>query len=171
MAGENKLELVVEVDVSKGNASLKSMNSGFSSMEQAAVQAARGASSGMDMVAASMAKAAVAGNLFADVIKDAIEWERRWTVEAAQYAAYTGKMGASMAALAKAHGELPGVAQSAVMAIKAVGLSLLDVARIARVEPEIVAGWEYGETSPSPRQLAFIARATGVPVEAFSGAR
>lgn len=50
---------------------------------------------------------------------------------------------------------------------KAAGLSLLDVARVDRVEPEIVAKWEYGETSPSPRQLAFLAKATGTPPETF----
>ena len=36
MADNNKLELVVEVDVHKANASIKSVNTGLSSMEQAA---------------------------------------------------------------------------------------------------------------------------------------
>src|ERR1017187_7842347 len=36
MADNNKLELVVEVDVNKANASIKSINTGLSSMEQAA---------------------------------------------------------------------------------------------------------------------------------------
>lgn len=42
---------------------------------------------------------------------------------------------------------------------KEAGLSMLDVARIARAEPEIVAGCEHGETSASPRQLAFLVAA------------
>ena len=37
---DNKLELVVEVDVNKANASIKSVNTGLSSMEQAAGHAA-----------------------------------------------------------------------------------------------------------------------------------
>ena len=41
MADNNKLELVVEVDVNKANASIKSINTGLSSMEQAAGKAAR----------------------------------------------------------------------------------------------------------------------------------
>ena len=44
----NKLELVVEVDVNKANASIKSVNTGLSSMEQAASKAAHGASAGYD---------------------------------------------------------------------------------------------------------------------------
>ena len=48
---DNKLELVVEVDVNKANASIKSVNTGLSSMEQAAGKAARGASAGIDGIA------------------------------------------------------------------------------------------------------------------------
>ncbi|MDZ4801797.1 MAG: hypothetical protein SGI92_26875 [Bryobacteraceae bacterium] len=44
MADNNALELVVEVDVNKANASTRSINTGLSSMEQAAGRAARGAS-------------------------------------------------------------------------------------------------------------------------------
>ena len=126
MADNNKLELVVEVDVNKANASIKSINTGLSSMEQAASKAARGASAGIDGITVSMAKGAVAGNLLADVIKGAIEWAKKWTVEAAQYAAHTTKMEASMNALAKAHGEVPGAVNSAVEAIKKVGFSTQD---------------------------------------------
>jgi len=46
MASDNKLELVVQVDVDKANASIKSVNAGLSSMEQTAAKAARGASAG-----------------------------------------------------------------------------------------------------------------------------
>jgi len=44
MPADNKLELVVEVDVNKANASIKSINTGLSSTEQAAGKAARIAS-------------------------------------------------------------------------------------------------------------------------------
>ena len=43
---DNKLELVVQVDVDKANASIKSVNAGLSSMEQTAAKAVRGASAG-----------------------------------------------------------------------------------------------------------------------------
>jgi hypothetical protein len=61
MADNNKLELVVEVDVNKANASIKSVNTGLSSMEQAASKAAHGASAGIDGMTASMVKGAAAG--------------------------------------------------------------------------------------------------------------
>ena len=57
---DNKLELVVEVDVNKANASIKSVNTGLSSMEQAAGRATRGASAGIDGMTASMVKGATA---------------------------------------------------------------------------------------------------------------
>jgi hypothetical protein len=61
MADNNKLELVVEVDVNKANASIKSINTGLSSMEQAAGKAARGASAGIDGLTVSMVKGSAAG--------------------------------------------------------------------------------------------------------------
>src|SRR5712692_6930133 len=100
----NKLELVVEVDVNKANASIKSVNTGLSSMEQAASKAAHGASAGIDGMTASMVKGAAAGNLIAESIKKALEWAKEWTIEAANHAEHTGKMGMSMVALAKEHG-------------------------------------------------------------------
>src|ERR1017187_3979511 len=54
MADNSKLELVVEVDVNKANASIKSVNTGLSNMEQAATQAAHNASQGIDGMTASM---------------------------------------------------------------------------------------------------------------------
>ena len=53
---DNKLELVVEVDVKKANASIKTVNTGLSSIEQTAAKAARGTSSGIDGMTASMVK-------------------------------------------------------------------------------------------------------------------
>jgi len=96
MADNSKLELVVEVDVNKANASIKSINTGLSSMEQAAAQAAKGASQGIDGLTVSMVKGATAGNLLADSIKGALGWIKDWTVGAAQYAAHTDKMALSM---------------------------------------------------------------------------
>jgi hypothetical protein len=86
MASDNKLELVVEVDVNKANASIKSINTGLSSMEQAAGKAARGASAGIDGLTVSMVKGSAAGNLLADSIKKALEWAKEWTLGAAQHA-------------------------------------------------------------------------------------
>src|ERR1039457_841683 len=77
MADHNKLELVVEVDVNKANASIKSVNTGLSSMEQAASKAARGASVGIDGMTASMVKGAAAGNSTAESIKKALEFDSR----------------------------------------------------------------------------------------------
>ena len=68
MASDNKLELVVEVDVNKANASIKSINTGLSSMKQAAGKAARGASAGIDGLTVSMVKGSAAGNLLAGVV-------------------------------------------------------------------------------------------------------
>src|ERR1035437_5770534 len=104
MADTNKLELVVEVDVNKANASIKSINTGLSSIEQAAGRAARGASVGIDGLTVSMVKGAAAGNLLADSIQKALDWAQEWTLGAAQHAAHTDKMSMSMAALARAHG-------------------------------------------------------------------
>jgi len=50
MPADNKLELIVEVDFNKANASIKSISTGPSSMEQAAGKAPRRASTGVDRV-------------------------------------------------------------------------------------------------------------------------
>jgi hypothetical protein len=126
MADNSKLELVVEVDVNKANASIKSVNTGLSSMEQAATQAARGASAGIDGMTASMVKGATAGNLLADSIKEALNWAKEWTIGAAQHAAHTDKMALSMESLAKAHKVSSEAASNAVQAVKAVGFETQD---------------------------------------------
>jgi len=61
MAADNKLELVVEIDTNRANASIKSVDSSLSSMEAAADRSARGASTGIDGLTASMVKGAVVG--------------------------------------------------------------------------------------------------------------
>ena len=100
---DNKLELVVQVDVDKANASIKSVNAGLSSMERTAAKAASGASSGIDGLTVRMVKGATAASLLADAIKKAVEWAKNWTVEAAKMAAHESRMEASGRALAKAH--------------------------------------------------------------------
>jgi hypothetical protein len=126
MADNNKLELVVEVDVNKANASIKSINTGLSSMEQAAGKAARGASAGIDGLTVSMVKGSAAGNLLADSIKKALDWAKEWTLGAAQHAAHTDKMSLSMAALAKAHGVSAEASNRAVEAVKKIGFGTQD---------------------------------------------
>lgn len=126
MPDNSKLELVVEVDVNKANASIKSVNTGLSSMEQAVTQAARGASQGIDGMTASMVKGATAGHLLADSIKEALNWAREWTLGAAEHAAHTDKMGLSMQSLAKAHGISSEAAAKAVESVKKVGFEMQD---------------------------------------------
>jgi hypothetical protein len=123
MADNNKLELVVEVDANKANASIKSLNTGLSSIEQSAANAAKGASTGLDGMTASMVKGATAGNLLADAIKGALDWAKEWTLDAAKHAAHTDKMGLSMEALAKAHGVASEAAKEAIDTIKHIGFS------------------------------------------------
>ena len=121
MADNSKLELVVEVDVNKANSSIKSVNTGLTSMEQAATQAARGASQGIDGMTASMVKGATAGALLADAIKEAVNWVKAWTIGAAEHAAHTDKMALSMNSLAKAHRISAEAAGQAVESVKKVG--------------------------------------------------
>src|SRR5512140_1720644 len=123
---DNKLELVVEVDVAKGNASIKTLNTGLSSIEQAASKAGRGASAGIDSITVSMAKGVVAGNLFADAIKSALSTAKAWTMEAVQYAAHTSRMTVVTQHLARAHGENGGAAMRWVEAVKKIGFSTQD---------------------------------------------
>src|ERR1035441_5080004 len=123
---DNKLELVVEVDVNKANASIKSINTGLSSMEQAAGKAAGVASAGIDGLTVSMVKGSAAGNLLADSIKKALDWAKEWTLGAAQHAAHTDKMSLSMTALGKAHGVSAEASNRAVEAVKKVGFGTQD---------------------------------------------
>ena len=110
----------------KANASIKSINTGLSGMEQAAGKAALGASAGMDGLTVSMVKGSAAGNLLADSIKKALDWAKEWTLGAAQHAAHTDKMSLSMAALARAHGVSAEASNRAVEAVKKVGFGTQD---------------------------------------------
>ena len=121
MASDNKIELVVTVEVDKANQSIKSVNANLSGIEQAAVKAARGASQGIDGMTAAMVKGATAGNLFAEAIKKAIETVKEWTIDAAKQAAQEERAAIVTRALAKAHGDGAAAAQKAVEAIREVG--------------------------------------------------
>lgn len=123
---DNKLELVVEVDVNKANASIKTLNAGLSSIESTATKTARGASHGIDGLTASMVKGATAGNLLAEGIKKAIEWAKEWTIEAAKAAAHDSRMEASTRALAKAHGVSAEAMEKAADAVRKVGFHFED---------------------------------------------
>ncbi|SPF32982.1 hypothetical protein SBA4_1220004 [Candidatus Sulfopaludibacter sp. SbA4] len=80
------------MDVNKANASIKSINTSLSSMEQAASKASRGASAGIDGLTVSMVKGATAGNLLTDAIKHGVAWLKKWTIDAAKSAANTDRM-------------------------------------------------------------------------------
>jgi hypothetical protein len=68
MPTDHRLELTVEIDINKANASIKSMNAGLSGIEQSATQTAQAASQGIDGVMTAMVKGATAGNLLPDAI-------------------------------------------------------------------------------------------------------
>ena len=121
MADNNKLELVVEVDVNKANASIKSINSGRSSMEDAARKAGSGASHGIDGFTVSMVKGVAAGELLVDAIKRVIEFTKEWTIDAARAAAELERQVSVTNAAAKAFGITNERAQEAVETFKAVG--------------------------------------------------
>jgi hypothetical protein len=122
MPSDNKLELVVEVDANRANASIKSVNANLSSIEQTAANAARGASQGIDGMTASMVKGATAGNLLADAIKKAIDFAKEWTVEAAKLAAHEERLTHAGEGLAKAHGIAASAFHRAVEEVKALGI-------------------------------------------------
>jgi hypothetical protein len=143
MAGNNKLELVIEIDPSKANAAIKGINTGLSSIEQAAVKGATGASAGMDRFTASMVKGATAGNLIADAITNAINVAKEWTIEAAKMAAHEQRMETSSRALAKAHGIATDEFERSVEAIKDVGFLTEDA--VHAVDRLIIADLELSK--------------------------
>ncbi len=121
MAANSTLELTIEVNPSKANAGINSVNTGLSSMEQAAVRASARAAAGIDGFTASMVKGATAGNLLADAIKGALQWVKEWTIGAAKEAAHVARMESAMLALAKAHGINSDAAMRTVEAVQRVG--------------------------------------------------
>ena len=125
---DNRLELVVEVDANKANASIKSVNASLSSMEASAVKTARGAAQGIDGMTAAMVKGATAGNLLADAIKSALAWAKEFTVGSVMMAAQNAKAEASLKALANAHGVGAAAAARQVAAIEEIGFEYTEAA-------------------------------------------
>ena len=103
MAPSGKLELVIEVDTAKGNASIKGFNNNLSSIEQAAAKAGRGAAQGIDGMTASMVKGAAAGVMLGEVMLKALSWAKAWTVAAIQGAMETERLQHVTLGLARAH--------------------------------------------------------------------
>jgi hypothetical protein len=76
MPADNKLELIVEVDFNKANASIKSISTGPSSMEQAAGKAPRGAPAGIDGLTVSMVNGLRTMGIFVDLNKEVDRQEK-----------------------------------------------------------------------------------------------
>lgn len=128
MPTDNKLELVVEIETNRANASIKSVNASLSSMEATAAKSARGAAQGIDGMTAAMVKGATAGNLFADAIKSAVTWAKEFTVGSVMMAAENAKAEASLKALAAAHGVGAAAAAKQVAAIEEIGFEFTEAA-------------------------------------------
>jgi hypothetical protein len=140
---DNKLELVVEVDANRANASIKSVNASLSSMEASAVRTARGAAQGIDGMTAAMVKGATAGNLLADAIKSALAWAKDFTVGSVIMAAENAKAEASLRALANARGVGAIAAARQVSAIEEIGFEYTEAAHA--VQRLIVADLELSK--------------------------
>jgi hypothetical protein len=143
MPADNKLELVVEVDANRANASIKSVNASLSSMEASAAKTARGAAQGIDGMTAAMVKGATAGNLLADAIKSAFAWAKEFTVGSVMMAAQNAKAEASLKALANAHGVGAVAAARQVAAIEEIGFEYTEAAHA--VQRLIVADLELSK--------------------------
>jgi hypothetical protein len=148
---DSRLELVVEVDTNRANASIKSVNASLSSMEASAVKTARGAAQGIDGMTAAMVKGATAGNLLADAIKSALTWAKEFTVGSVMMAAENAKAEASLKALANAHGVGAAAAAKQVTAIEEIGFEYTEAAHA--VQRLIVADLELAK-APGLAKLA-----------------
>jgi hypothetical protein len=140
---DNRLELIVEVDTNRANASIKSVNASLSSMEASALKTARGAAQGIDGMTSAMVKGATAGNLLADAIKSALSWAKDFTVGSVMMAAQNAKAEASLKALANAHGVGAAAAARQVAAIEDIGFEYTEAAHA--VERLIVADLELSK--------------------------
>ncbi|HWR54464.1 MAG TPA: hypothetical protein VN428_25375, partial [Bryobacteraceae bacterium] len=120
---DNKLELIVEVDVDRANASIKSINKGLSSFEQAAKTAARGASQGIDGFAVSVAKGAAAGTVLAHAFEKVVGWVKEYTLEAAKLAARNETLAVVNQQLARANGYQGDSIERLVERVKALGIT------------------------------------------------
>ena len=140
---DNRLELVVEVDTNRANASIKSVNASLSSMEASAVKTARGASQGIDGMTAAMVKGATAGNLLATAIKSALIWAKEFTVGSVMMAAQNAKAEASLKALAGAHGISAAAVGRHTAAIEQIGFEYTEAAHA--IQRLIVADMDLGK--------------------------
>jgi Holliday junction resolvasome RuvABC DNA-binding subunit len=129
---DNKLELIVTVDTDKANASIKSVNAGLSSIESTAVNAARGASRGIDGMTAAIVKGATAGNLLADAIERALGWVKEFTAGSVMMAAQNAKAEAGVRAMAQAHGVSAAAAARHVEAIEQIGFEYNEAAQAVK---------------------------------------
>ncbi|MEN6532170.1 MAG: hypothetical protein ABFD89_00810 [Bryobacteraceae bacterium] len=123
MAADGKLELVVEVDSKRANASIKSINTGLSSMERAAVGSASAASSGIDGLTSSVTKGAFAGTLLASALERVVGWLKEYGVEAVKYAARTETMTVVTQQLARVNGYEGDVLGRLVERLKELGIT------------------------------------------------
>jgi len=141
---DNKLELVVTVEVDKANQSIKSVNASLSGMEASATKSAKGATQGIDGMTAAMVKGATAGSLFADAIKSALAWGKEFTVGSVMMAAENAKAEASLRALATAHGVGAAAASKQVAAIEEIGFEFTEAAHA--VQRLIVADMDLAKS-------------------------
>ena len=108
---DNKLELVVEVDANRANASLKGVNANLSSMEAAAVKSARGASQGIDGMTASMTKAGDDGLAIYGALMSAARAIQSLTIGALEQQDAMGKAAQKVGLSVAAYSELKQVAE------------------------------------------------------------
>lgn len=123
MAADNKLELVIEIDAEKANASVKALNRGLSSIETTVASASKGASSGLDKLTASLIEGVTAGTLLADAIKEGLRYLKELTIESIKAAAHEDRLAAAGVGLAKANGIAAGAFDKAVRSIQELGFS------------------------------------------------
>ena len=123
MPADNKLELVVEVDVNRANASIKSVNAGLTSMEATAAKAARGASSGIDGLTVSVAKGAAAAGVLASAFERVVGWVKTQIEETSRLAARNETLAVVNAQLARANGYNEGSIERLVGRIKDLGIT------------------------------------------------
>jgi hypothetical protein len=82
MGADNKLELVIEINPSKPNAAITSINKNISDFEKQIVTSTQKASSGFDGMTASMTKGVLAGNAIYDMAKKGFEMLKSFTLGA-----------------------------------------------------------------------------------------
>ncbi|MBI2815963.1 MAG: hypothetical protein HYX72_03390 [Acidobacteria bacterium] len=111
MPGDNKLELIIQVDAAGANASIKSVNKSLSGLEKEAVSSAKGASKGIDGMTLAMTKAVVAGNAIYDVAKRAFAALKDFTLGAIQTQDEMGKTAQKLGLTVKEFSELRHIAE------------------------------------------------------------